>query len=57
MKLPTLLIALALMTLTCLAASPYDAGLRHACVPAAACVAEGVDGGVLPVTTEDGGVQ
>ena len=41
----------------CLARSPYDAGLRHACVPAAACVAEGVGGGVLPVTADDGGVQ
>jgi hypothetical protein len=28
----------------CLAASPYDSGLRHACVLASACVAE--DGGV-----------
>lgn len=28
----------------CLAASPYDSGLRHACVPAPACAAE--DGGV-----------
>lgn len=28
----------------CLAASPYDSGLRHACVPAAACV-EDTDGG------------
>jgi hypothetical protein len=27
----------------CLARSPYDAGLRHACVPAAVCVVE--DGG------------
>ena len=36
----------------CLARSPYDAGLRHACVPASACVetAADVDGGVLPVT-------
>lgn len=28
----------------CLAPSPYDSGLRHACVPASACVA--ADGGV-----------
>lgn len=44
----------------CLARSPYDAGLRHACVPAAACVetATDVDGGVLPVLpAEAGGVQ
>lgn len=42
----------------CLARSPYDAGLRHACVPASACVetAADVDGGVLPViAAEDGG--
>lgn len=29
----------------CTAPSPYDSGLRHACVPAAACV-ESTDGGV-----------
>ena len=44
----------------CLARSPYDAGLRHACVPAAACVETAtdtadVDGGVLPA--EDGGAR
>lgn len=33
----------------CLAVAPYDAGLRHACVPAEVCVEPDVDGGVLSV--------